>query len=157
MRRSGRRGLSSWKSARAAHSQGIECSAADSEGVRSSFPIEPQPFGNSRCDRIRSLGCMIESRRPDRRYIAQSALHLVGYRQRGEKVAPRAVRVLARSQHRAEIIARMTSLPLRQITVVEIQVSNQGAVEECGAIGSAPPPTDQSASPLGAKFMRVIA
>src|SRR5579872_505510 len=61
------------------HPQGIEGGAADGDCVCGLVCVKSECFGDSCCDRVRTLCCVVEPCRSDRSDLAESALHLIGH------------------------------------------------------------------------------
>ena len=109
----------------ASDAEPVERGAGDRDRVGGARRIEPERPCAARGDRIRALRDVIEARVAHRRHVAQPALDLVGQGERGEEVASGCAGVFRRSEHRAEVVARVTGLAVREVAVVEVEVADQ--------------------------------
>lgn len=79
-------------------------------------------------DGVGALCRMVETFRPHGCHITQSALHLVGKRERCQHLPTITVCVFCGSQNGSEIVAGMTGLTRGKIAVIEIEIANQSSV-----------------------------
>ena len=96
---------------------------------------------------------MIETLIAHGRYITQSALYLIGDRQRGHYVPASPIRVFGPGEDGRQIVARVTGLALCQISIVEIEITNECAIVKRSGIGSRGIAADQGAFALGSNSL----
>src|SRR5262247_3506807 len=95
---------------------------------------------------------MVEPPCAHRRHIAQPALYLVGYGERGQEFAPAPARILRGRQRRPQVVARMAGLSFGQVTVIEIQIAHERAVVERRLIGGSSAAPDQGGMRIPAEI-----
>ena len=108
-------------------------------------------------DGVGALRGVVKALGAHRRHLGQAVLDLVGDRQRGQQRATVGVRVLGRGEHGREVVAGVTRLTGRQVGVVEVQVADQRAVVERGAVRRAPSHADQRAQRRAAELPDLLA
>src|SRR5665811_2030444 len=89
------------------------------------------------------MGSVVESPVTYRRRITQSALHLIRDRKSSEQRRAIGVRELSGREHRAKVVRGVTRFMRGEIAVVEIEVADERAVVQRGAIGCAPTTADE--------------
>jgi hypothetical protein len=105
--------------------------------------VELQDPGDARSYRIGALDRMVKSSCPDWGNIAQSALDLIGNRQRGHEVTTCGPDVFAGGQDRSQIVAGVTGFPLGQVAIIEIEVAYQCTVVESSSVNVSEPAANQ--------------
>jgi hypothetical protein len=88
---------------------------------------------------------MIEPALTHRGRVTQAALHLVSDGKRNKKCCAIGVGQLRGGKYCSEVIGGMTRLARGKIAVIEIEVSNEGSVQECGPIRRAPSTANERA------------
>src|SRR5207244_4609595 len=91
----------------ARNTERIVSRAANGNGISSFVLIQRERLRNSRCRRIRALGCVVKSLCPHRRLVAEATLHLIRDGQRREQFASTPVGVLGGGEYRAQVVTRM--------------------------------------------------
>ena len=78
---------------------------------------------------------VIEPARRNRRFLDQSALHLVRNRQSREELLARRVCVFGSGEHRTDIVGRMAGFPFCEKIVHEVEIANESRIEEGRSVG----------------------
>ncbi len=141
---------------RASHTQCIERGTADRERVGGSGHIKSQRARHTGGDGIGPLRRVVETGRPNRGFVAQAALHLIGHGERHQQIAPAPVGVLAGGQHGRQVVARVARLPFGQVAVVVIEVPDERAVVERCVVWRGPTAADQCANAAGVEFRDLV-
>jgi hypothetical protein len=100
---------------------------------------DPAPARRQRRPRMRPGWCG-RSRGLEPALVAEPALHLIGGGQSGEHVAAGGRRVLSGRKPRREVVARVAGLARGEVGVVEVEIADECAVVEGGAVGGVSPP-----------------
>ncbi len=123
--------------------QGIESRPANGDGVHRPLLVKKECLRNSGSYRIGTLRRVVEAPVPHRRHVAQADVNLISDGEGRHQLFPAQTGKFGSRQHRAEIVAGVAGLPLCQVAVVEVQVTDQRAVIESSSIGRRLAPTDQ--------------
>jgi len=86
---------------------------------------------------------VVKSLGTDRSHVAQPTEHLIGHRQSREKFLAVPPGVFGSGQDSSDVIAWMTGFSVYQITIIEVQVTNQCTVIKGCPIGRGFVPTNE--------------
>src|SRR5579883_302853 len=123
--------------------QGIVGCPAYSDSIGDTLLIQPERLRHASRYRIGSLYRMIEAFRSHWRDIRKATLHLVGKRQRGQKILAVPVGIFSGCKHRSQVVAWMAGLLFGEVAVVIVQVAYQRRVVKGRPVGSRFPAANQ--------------
>jgi hypothetical protein len=121
--------------ARAGHAQRVQRRTGDRKRVRRLGLAEAKRFRRAGRGGVRTLRGVVESPRAHWRLVREPTLHLVGHGERAQQFPPGSVSVFGRRKHGREVVARVAGLARGEIGIVEVEVANECAVVEGGAVG----------------------
>ena len=129
----------------AGDAQRVQRSTGDRDRVRRPDLVECQRLGGAGRGGVGELRGVIETACAHGRFVREAALHLVRDRERRQQLAPRSARIFGGGEHGSEVVARVTGLAGGEVGVVEVEVADERAVVERGAVRSTAAAADQRA------------